>query len=71
MAVTFDGKKILLVDDDQDMLTALQAVLADTGADISTAPDGNAAIRVAAACGRDPCPLDSLLPTRSGSPVPS
>ena len=61
MAVTFDGKKILLVDDDQDMLTALQAVLADTGADISTAADGNAAILVAAECDPDLVVLDIEL----------
>ena len=66
MAVTFDGKKILLVDDDQDMLTALQAVLADTGADISTAADGNAAILVAAECDPDLVVLDAMLPKRSG-----
>ena len=66
MAVTFDGKKILLVDDDQDMLTALQAVLADTGADISTAADGNAAILVAAECDPDLIVLDAMLPKRSG-----
>lgn len=66
MATTFDGKKILLVDDDQDMLTALQAVLADTGADISTAADGNAAIQVAAECDPDLVVLDAMLPKRSG-----
>jgi len=60
------GKNILLVDDDPDMLTALQAVLDGTGATIKTASDGNAAVEAAAAFDPDLIVLDAMLPKRSG-----
>lgn len=66
MAPSFDGKTILLVDDDPDMLTALEAVLADTGAQIEKAADGNQAIESAVAVKPDLVILDAMLPKRSG-----
>jgi DNA-binding response OmpR family regulator len=61
-----DGKRILLVDDDPDMVTALRAALHDTGAEISTAYDGNEALEMAAQHDPDVIVLDAMLPKRSG-----
>ena len=61
-----EGKNILLVDDDPDMLIALRAVLDGSGATIETASDGNAAVEVATAFDPDLIVLDAMLPKRSG-----
>ena len=66
MANTLEGKNILLVDDDRDMLDALEAVLDDSGATIRTAADGKAAIDVADEFDPDLIVLDAMLPKRSG-----
>jgi len=63
---TLDGKSILIVDDDPDVLTALTTAFEDTGARILTAADGNAAIDTATAENPDLVILDALLPKRSG-----
>lgn len=60
------GKNILLVDDDPDMITALQSILDGSGAVIETATDGNQAVEVAAAFDPDLVVLDAMLPKRSG-----
>ena len=60
------GKSILLVDDDPDMLTALQTVLDGSGANLETASDGNQAIEKAASFDPDLVILDAMLPKRSG-----
>jgi len=66
VSTALEGKSILLVDDDPDMLTALKAVLADSGAAIETAADGNAAVEVATEFDPDLIVLDAMLPKRSG-----
>ena len=66
MATTLDGKNILLVDDDPDMITALTTVLDGTSASIQTAGDGNQAIEKAAQFDPDLVILDAMLPKRSG-----
>ena len=66
MATALDGKNILLVDDDPDMITALTTVLDGTGATIQTAGDGNQAIEKAAQFDPDLVILDAMLPKRSG-----
>ena len=66
MAATLDGKNILLVDDDPDMITALTTVLDGSGASIQTAGDGNQAIEKAAEFDPDLVILDAMLPKRSG-----
>ncbi len=60
------GKNILLVDDDPDMITALQTVLDGSGATVETAGDGNQAIEKAAEFDPDLVILDAMLPKRSG-----
>jgi len=60
------GKKILLVDDDPDIIAALQAVFGESGAQIRTATDGNRASDLAASEQPDLIILDMMLPRRSG-----
>jgi len=60
------GKTILIVEDDLDMVSALAAVIGDTGATVRTATDGNAALLVAEECKPDLVVLDAMLPKRSG-----
>ena len=62
----FDGKTILVVDDDPDMVTAITTVLGDTGAVLKTAADGNAALEAAKEFDPDLVVLDAMLPKRSG-----
>ncbi|MFN0136344.1 MAG: response regulator [Phycisphaerae bacterium] len=61
-----DGKTILIVDDDPDILTALTVGLADTGATIETASDGNTAVALAESKHPDLVILDIMLPQKSG-----
>lgn len=66
MSKTLEGTNILIVDDDRDMVTALEAVISDTGATIATAYDGNEAIEMAESFSPDIVVLDAMLPKRSG-----
>ncbi len=66
MGTALEGKNILLVDDDLDMLTTLQTLLDGSGAKIRTAVDGNQALQVAAEFDPDIIVLDAMLPKRSG-----
>jgi two-component system OmpR family response regulator len=61
-----EGKSILLVDDDPDMIAALRMVLDDSGASLETAADGNAALARAEQFEPDLVILDAMLPKRSG-----
>ncbi len=63
---TLDGKRILLVDDDQDILTTMQAAFEPTGAAIETASNGNKAVELAEKNPPDLIILDMMLPGRSG-----
>ncbi len=60
------GKKILMVDDDADVLAALQVALAETGATLKTASDGNRALDMISSEEPDLVILDMMLPRRSG-----
>lgn len=66
MSEPFDGKTILIVDDDRDILTALETVFKETGAEVSIASDGNTAVTMALANHPDLLILDAMLPQRSG-----
>src|SRR2546429_10030260 len=61
-----DGKRVLLVDDDNDILTSMQAAFEPTGAVIDTAVDGNKAVELAERNEPDLVVLDMMLPKRSG-----
>src|SRR5690349_14603600 len=66
MANALEGKRILLVDDDADILTSMQAALEPTGAVIETANNGNKAVELAEKNLPDLVILDMMLPGRSG-----
>jgi len=66
VAEAFEGKRILVVEDDREMLTALKLLFEDMGAVVETAIDGNAAITVAVDTEPDVIVLDAMLPKRSG-----
>ena len=61
-----DGKHLLLVDDDQDILISLEALFEPTGAVIETASNGNKAVELAEKSPPDLIVLDMMLPGRSG-----
>lgn len=61
-----EGKSILVVDDDPDIVTAIRTGLSDTGATIQTAADGNAAVALAESQNFDLVILDIMLPQKSG-----
>lgn len=66
MGNALEGKKILLVDDDPDILTSMQAAFEPTGAAIDTASNGNRAVELAEKNHPDLVILDMMLPGRSG-----
>jgi DNA-binding response OmpR family regulator len=66
MSATLEGKKILLVDDDADILTSMQAAFEPTGATVETANNGNKAVELAEKNDPDVVVLDMMLPGRSG-----
>ena len=63
---TLKDFKILLVDDDHDILTSMQAAFEPTGATIETANNGNKAVELAEKNLPDLVVLDMMLPGRSG-----
>src|SRR5689334_527817 len=66
MSESLKDKKILLVDDDHDILTSMQAAFEPTGAEIETASDGNKAVELVEKNEPDLVVLDMMLPKRSG-----
>jgi DNA-binding response OmpR family regulator len=66
MASPLEGKKVLLVDDDTDILTSMQAAFEPTGAVIESATNGNKAVELAEKENPDVVILDMMLPGRSG-----
>ena len=60
------AKKVLLVDDDRDILTAMQAALVDLQLEVVTASDGDEAALQAQSRNPDLVVLDMMLPRRSG-----
>jgi DNA-binding response OmpR family regulator len=66
MAEPFDGKSVLIVDDDTDILTAIEVAFKEAGAEVSTATDGATAVKVAIENEPDLIVLDAMLPQKSG-----
>jgi DNA-binding response OmpR family regulator len=66
MSQGLEGKRVLLVDDDRDILTSMQAAFEPTGATIETADNGNKAVELAEKNQPDVVVLDMMLPGRSG-----
>lgn len=59
-------KKVLLVDDDKDILQAMKTALEQLPVELFTAADGNEAINQAVGNQVDLVVLDMMLPKRSG-----
>ncbi len=66
MSTTLENKRILIVDDDQDILTTISAAFETTGAVLETANNGNKAVEMAEKNPPDLVILDMMLPGRSG-----
>ena len=66
MAYACEGKSVLIVDDDPDILEAIKIAFEDAGATTSTASDGNKAVELAITHSPDLVILDAMLPKRSG-----
>lgn len=66
MPQTLEGKTILVVDDDPDVVAAITASLADTGATLKSAGDGVTAVNLAEQHDPDLVILDIMLPQKSG-----
>jgi DNA-binding response OmpR family regulator len=66
MSESLKDKKILLVDDDSDILTSMQAAFEPTGATVETAGNGNKAVEMVEKNDPDLVVLDMMLPGRSG-----
>ena len=66
MAGELDGKKILLVDDDRDIVASMEAALSELGPTVFIARDGNEAVEQANAHQPDLIVLDMMMPKRSG-----
>lgn len=62
----FDGKDVLIVDDDADIVTAITASLADFGVSIRKTGNGNQAVDMIQEATPDLLILDQMLPGRSG-----
>ena len=61
-----EGRRILLVDDDPDILESMQLAMQSAGAEVITAADGNTAVSMYHASPPDAVVLDMMLPRRSG-----
>ena len=66
MSSVLENKRILLVDDDNDILMSMHAAFEPTGAVIDLAKDGNKATELAEKNQPDLIILDMMLPGRSG-----
>lgn len=66
MAGRLEGVEILIVDDDHDVLEAMETALQSEGALTRTVSDGNAAVAAVQEAQPDLIVLDMMLPGKSG-----
>jgi DNA-binding response OmpR family regulator len=66
VAATLKDKRILVVDDDPDIVMAISTVLGERGATVDSAGDGNTAVSLAEEKEPDLVILDIMLPQKSG-----
>lgn len=66
MTSRLENRRILIVDDDDDIREGMALAIRAEGAEILTAEDGNAAIALWRSHGPDAVVLDMMLPKRSG-----
>jgi len=62
----FPDKEVMIVDDDRDFLTAIEAAIAELGVRIRTTGNGNTAVEMIEEKAPDLLILDQMLPGRSG-----
>jgi DNA-binding response OmpR family regulator len=63
------AKKILIADDEPNIVTALEFLLRRRGHEVFVARDGEAALSMVATCSPDMVLLDVMMPLRSGYEV--
>jgi twitching motility two-component system response regulator PilH len=68
-ALSLEGRKILVVDDEPDILTFFSAVLEDNGATVLQAEDGDKALELARKEKPDLITLDLSMPGTDGGKV--
>ena len=66
MSEVLKDKRVLIVDDDTDILQSVQAAFEPTGAVVETANNGNKAVELVEKNVPDLVILDMMLPGRSG-----
>lgn len=66
MPAKLDGRSILVVDDDPDIVATVRMAFEASGAKVTTARDGNRAVELARSTEPDLIILDMMMPKRSG-----
>ncbi len=66
MPAKLEGRSVLVVDDDPDVLNTVRMAFDAAGANVSTANDGNKALEMARKVDPDLIVLDMMMPRRSG-----
>jgi CheY-like chemotaxis protein len=66
MPAKLDGRNVLVVDDDPDVLGSLRLAFETSGARVTTARDGNQAVEMTKKVDPDLIVLDMMMPKRSG-----
>ena len=66
MPAKLDGRSVLVVDDDPDIVTTVKLAFEASGAKVTTARDGNKAVELARSINPDLIILDMMMPKRSG-----
>lgn len=66
MPAKLDGRSILVVDDDPDIVATVRMAFEAAGAKVTTARDGNKAVELARSTDPDLIVLDMMMPKRSG-----
>lgn len=66
MPANLEGVNVLVVDDDQDILTSCRLAFESNGAKVTTGNDGNKAVDLANRLKPDIIILDMMMPRKSG-----
>ena len=66
MTTRLQGRKVLIVDDDEDVLSSIDLAMRAEGATTESVTDGNEAVNACNAGSPDAVVLDMMLPKRSG-----